>query len=69
MDWRAPGPRKQATDGSEYALQSRLVALDPLEQSWSSQIRVSHWREQQLIGEEEYTLHGNLYFKNELVLL
>ena len=67
--WRASSPRKQAADGSLYELRSRLLALDPLEQRWISQIGVSQWRGEQLVAEEEYTLQGNLYFKNELVLL
>ncbi len=61
--------RRRAADGDEIELRSRLVALDPLEQRRTLQIRAALWRAGQLVSEEEHILRENLYFRNELVLL
>lgn len=61
--------RRRASDGAEYALQSRTVDLDPLEQRLTHEMRAGMWRDGELVHEEEHTLHINLYFKNELLLL
>ena len=61
--------RRRASDGTELALHSRLVALDPLEQRATLQIRARQWRDNQLVAEEERTLDIGLYFTNELVLM
>lgn len=61
--------RRRASDDSELALQSRLVALDPLEQRATLEIRARQWRDGELVAEEEHTLHIGLYFKNELGLM
>jgi hypothetical protein len=67
--WPPPGERKRAADGVEYELRSRIVDVDPLEQLYTLQIRVALWREEQLVAEEEYTLKGRQYFKNELLMM
>ena len=46
-----------------------MVALDPLEQRITYEMRAGMWREGELVREEEHMLHVNLYFKNELLLL
>lgn len=61
--------RRRASDGSELALESRLVALDPLEQHATLEIRARQWRDDRLVAEEEHTLDLGLYFKNELQLM
>jgi hypothetical protein len=63
-----PEPRR-APDGNDYALQSRLVALDPLEQHVTMAIRAYRWRDGVLDTEEEHTLTMTVYFKNELLLM
>ncbi len=67
--WPAGSMRQRAADGDEIELRSRLVALDPLEQTQTRQIRASLWRAGQLVGEEEHSLRENLYFRNEILLL
>ena len=52
--------------GSDYELHSRVVALDPLEQRITRQMRTLLWREGRLIAAQDYTLTENLYFRNEL---
>jgi SAM-dependent methyltransferase len=61
--------RRRAADGSELALQSRVVDLDPLEQCLSSELRAGLWQDGELVQREEHTLRLNLYFMHELLLL
>lgn len=61
--------RRRGSDGAEYALQSRVVDLDPLEQRATYEMRAGMWRDGELVREEEHRLHINFYFKNELLLL
>ena len=63
------GERRRASDGSEYELTSRLVAVDPLEQSWAMELRAKLWRDGKLLASEEHWLRSNLYFMHELRLL
>jgi SAM-dependent methyltransferase len=67
--WPPPGERRRASDGAEYGLRMRIVDVDPLEQVVTLQIRVELWRENQLVEEEERTLKGQKYFKNELLMM
>jgi SAM-dependent methyltransferase len=69
--WKPPGEteRRRGSDGAEYALQSRVVDVDPLEQRLTYEMRAEMWRDAKLVQEEEHTLHINLYFKNELLLM
>jgi SAM-dependent methyltransferase len=60
--------RRRASDGSELALEARLVALDPLEQHATLEIRARQWRDDRLVAEEVHELDLGLYFKNELAL-
>jgi SAM-dependent methyltransferase len=63
------GQRRRASDGGELALQSRLVAFDPLEQRATLEMRARQWRDDRLVAEELHTLDLGLYFKNELQLM
>jgi SAM-dependent methyltransferase len=66
---REPGDRKCASDGSEYALSTRLVELDPLEQRVALEIRAQRWREGRLEADETRPLTIGLYFRGELALM
>jgi SAM-dependent methyltransferase len=66
LEWRVSGNRKPASDGSELELQTRVVALDPLEQCATLEMRIRQWRDGRLVAEEERALKENLYFKHEL---
>ena len=61
--------RRRGSDGAEYALESRLLDLDPLEQFATYEMRAGMWRNDELVQEEEHELRINFYFKNELLLL
>jgi SAM-dependent methyltransferase len=64
-----PRRRERAADGSEYALRSRVVELDPLEQRVTLEMRVQLWRADALEAEEKRTLTITLYFTEEVVLI
>jgi SAM-dependent methyltransferase len=64
-----PDERRAASDGSELALQSRLVAFDPLAQLATRELRALRWRDGELVEEEEHLLTTTLYFKDEIVLM
>jgi len=65
----APQKRRQAPDGSEYALRSRLIDVDPLDQSVSFEIRAELWRDEKLQAEETRRLSARYYFPHELQLM
>lgn len=67
--WPEEGKRRQAPDGTIYVSRIRMLDVDPLEQSYVRQMQVEMWRGDQLVAEEERTLRGNMYFKNELALM
>jgi SAM-dependent methyltransferase len=67
--WGAPGDRKRASDGTEYEFHARMVDLDPLEQLITLQTHAERWRDGLLVAQEEHTLRGSLYFKNELLMM
>ena len=67
--WPEKGAGRIASDGSEHFGQFRLTAFDPLEQSYVREVRLEKWVEGKLDTAEEYTLRGNIYFKNELLLM
>ena len=68
-----PEPRledgQRASDGNEYALYSRTLSLDPLEQQAVLEMRAYMWSDGSLVTEEEHRITLNLYFKNELLLM
>jgi hypothetical protein len=67
--WPETGTRRRAADGDELELRYRQVALDPLDQRLTIQMRALLWRAGRLAAEEEHTLQETLYFRNELLLL
>jgi len=70
-EWPSQGEaeRRRGSDGAEYALQSRVVDFDPLDQRLIYELRAWMWRDNELVRAEEHTLHINLYFKNELLMM
>ena len=67
--WREPGDRRAGSDGTEYALRTRLVAFDPLSQHVTIEMRAWMWRDGELAAEEEHILEMTLYFTHEVRLL
>jgi SAM-dependent methyltransferase len=69
QDWTEPQSRRKGSDGTEYALRSRVVELDPLIQRLTMEIRAWMWRDDELVAQEEHLLKLTLYFREEVVLL
>ncbi len=61
--------RRRGSDGAEYALQSRVVDIDPLEQRATYETRAGMWLDGEPAREELHTLHLTYYFTNELRLM
>jgi SAM-dependent methyltransferase len=67
--WRESGDRRRARDGSEYELRARTVAVDPLDQRATMEIRAEKWLDGELVAAEERTISQRGYFRDELLLL
>ena len=67
--WPSTGRRRQAEDGEEIELRSRLAALDPLDQVATREIRAIQWRDGSILKQEEYTLLERFYLRNELLAM
>ncbi len=66
---RSPGERRPGPDGCEYALQSRMLSLDPLRQQESWEMDAFQWSDGALVTRERHQLTVNLYFAGELVMM
>jgi SAM-dependent methyltransferase len=64
-----PSRRTLASDGAEYALASRVLDVDPLDQRSSLEMHAQLWRDGELQAEETRRLDARYYFANELHLL
>jgi SAM-dependent methyltransferase len=69
QEWPSSAKRQRRTDGSEMEITTRTVAMDPLEEIATRQIRVRLWRNGILEKEEIHTQKLDEYSKNELVLM
>ena len=64
-----PGDRRLGPDGDEYALESRLLGVDPLRQQEAWEIHAYRWRDGSLVSDERHRLTSNRYFCAELVMM
>jgi SAM-dependent methyltransferase len=67
--WSTDPARAVAPDGGEYALYNRMLASDPLDQSFVLGIRAEKRRDGELVAAEERTLTERMYFRGEMVML
>lgn len=67
--WPREGSHRLVADGSENVAYFRTLDIDPLEQSYTRQVRLEKWVDGAAVASEEYTLRGNMYFKNEVMLM
>jgi SAM-dependent methyltransferase len=65
---RPPGGRRKGSAGVEYALSSRVLDLDPLDQHVTLEIHAERWLDGAHEA-EDHTLDIGLYFRNELLLM
>jgi SAM-dependent methyltransferase len=63
------GARRTGADGTEYRLRSRIVALDPLAQSVTREMRADMWRDGEHVAGDTHLLTMTLYFTHELRML
>ena len=68
-EWPASGERKLLPDGLELELVARTVAVDPLAEVQTRQIRARLWRKEELLKEEIHTQRYEEYGVNELLLV
>jgi len=69
MPVREWGERRPAPDGSERALRTRTLSVDPLDQSAVLEIEAAKWMDDVLVAHEAHELTMRLYFPEELHLL
>ena len=67
--WPAVGDRRVGADDSEYELRSRIVAVDPLAQQITHEMRGFIWRDGRLVEQDEHVLKRTDFFPNELRLM
>jgi SAM-dependent methyltransferase len=69
--WRElePDERRATADGAELALRSRIVDVDPLDQTIWMELRATKWRDGRLVAEEDHLLSMRAYFRDELLLM
>jgi SAM-dependent methyltransferase len=67
--WPASGERNRASDGREYELRTRTLAIDPLDQTLVLEIRIEKLNDGGRVALEEHTLSMRMYFPTELMLL
>ncbi len=60
---------KIPADGREYELHYRLVAVDPLEQRTTGEMRMLSFKDNQLVTDHTRALTSNYYFRNEMRML
>ena len=65
-DW---GERRTAPDGSERALRTRTLRVDPLDQSTVLEIEAAKWLDGRQVAHERHELTMRLYFPEETRML
>ncbi len=68
-EWPDSTPRQPFADGTEIEMAARTVAVDPLEETQTRQLRARLWRGSELLEEQIHTQRYEEYGKNELVLI
>jgi SAM-dependent methyltransferase len=66
---RTPRQRRAARDGTEFALASRVVEVDPLAQRSVLEMRVELWRDGELEADETRRIDLHHYFVDELSMM
>jgi len=67
--WPDHGDRRRAGDGTDMELRTRLLAIDPLQQTTILEIRAALWVDGNEAVVETRTIGIALYFKNEIELM
>jgi SAM-dependent methyltransferase len=71
--WTEPQPgkegRRRTADGAELALRSRILHVDPLDQTVRMELRATKWRDGQRVAQEDHQISMRAYFRDELLLM
>jgi SAM-dependent methyltransferase len=67
--WPTEGSRQIAADGAEHRSYFRAIENNPLEQTYTREVRLEKWENGALVASEEYSLRGNSYLKPEVELM
>lgn len=65
----SPPGRREAADGTVLEMRYRQVAFNPLDQTYTAELRVEHFEGDRLIACEEHGLTAQIYFKSEVLLM
>jgi SAM-dependent methyltransferase len=68
-EWPASTARQLLADGTELEIVARTVAVDPLDESQTRQLRARLWRNGELLEEQVHTQRYEEYGKHELLLV
>jgi SAM-dependent methyltransferase len=66
--WPNEAARKTCADGSEIALRSRTVAIDPLDQCTHMEMRAEKLVNGEVVATEEHALTMRMWFRDEIVM-
>ena len=66
---RPPKSRRLAFDGAVYGLSTRLIDVNPLEQTVRMALHAERWRDGELEAQEDHCLDMGVYFHNEVLLM
>ena len=67
--WGDEPDRRVAPGGFEYSLWSRMLDVDPLDQSMRVEMRIEKRRDGELVAEDRRVLSMRMWFRDELVLM
>ena len=67
--WPDRGSPRIAKDGSQHFIQIRVLDVDALNQTYTREVHLEKWMSGKAILAEDYVLRGNLYLKQELLLM
>ncbi len=69
QEWPSSTERKRLADGCDLELVARTIAMDPLEDVATRQIRARLWKNGELLQEEVHTQKVEDYSTHELILM
>jgi SAM-dependent methyltransferase len=68
-EWRTDPSTRVASDGTEHRAFFRMVDVDPLDQTFTREVRLEKGQPGEVAASEQYTLRENIYLKQEVVLM
>jgi SAM-dependent methyltransferase len=68
-DWRPDPSIRVAADGIEHRAYFRMIEVDPLQQTYTREVRLEKGEPGEVAASEQYMLRENIYFKPEVLLM